>query len=227
MRFEILVEDKSGKRMLQILLPKILGGGHEWRIFSYRGVGRIPKGLAGKPDLRKRLLLNDLPMRLRGYGKAFRESREAAVVIVVCDLDKRDREGFLAELRAVLVGCDPAPETRFCLAIEEGEAWLLGDPDAIRAAYPKARKKVLESYRNDSICGAWERLADAIHPGGAQALRAEGWQTIGAEKSRWAERIAPHMAPDRNRSPSFAYFRDEVRALGDNASREHRRCNLE
>nr|VFK18437.1 MAG: protein of unknown function (DUF4276) [Candidatus Kentron sp. LFY] len=216
MRFEILVEDQSGKEMLKALLPKILGEGHQRRIFAYKGLGRIPRDLGGKPDLRKWLLLNDLPMRLRGYGKAFRESGEAAAVIVVCDLDKREREGFLAELRAVLAGCDPAPETRFCLAIEEGEAWLLGDREAILRAYPRAKKSVLKRYKKDSICGTWERLADAIHPGGSKALEAEGPSTIGQEKSRWAKEIAPRMDPDRNRSPSFAHFRDQLRALAPN-----------
>ena len=43
MRFEILVEDLSGKRALEVLMPKILGDQHSFRIINYRGVGHIPK----------------------------------------------------------------------------------------------------------------------------------------------------------------------------------------
>nr|VFJ49603.1 MAG: hypothetical protein BECKDK2373B_GA0170837_102525 [Candidatus Kentron sp. DK] len=36
---------------------------------------------------------------------------------------------------------------------------------------------------------------------------------VGAEKSRWAEKISPHMDVDKNRSPSFCYFRDRPRGV--------------
>ena len=61
-----------------------------------------------------------------------------------------------------LIACDPQPETRFCIAIEEGEAWLLGDYQAVEAAYPSVDWNVLRGYRNDEICGTWERLARRI-----------------------------------------------------------------
>ena len=114
---------------------------------------------------------------------------------MVCDLDDRDRKQFCDELFAVLNTCDPAPETRFCLSTEEGEAWLLGDLSAVRTAYPKAKDKVLKSYVNDSICGTWETLADALYPGGAKKLSSQGGPTVGAEKSEWAKRITSHLNP--------------------------------
>lgn len=46
MHFEILVEDQSGKKTLEILVPKIIGHEHSFNIYSYRGIGRIPKNLA-------------------------------------------------------------------------------------------------------------------------------------------------------------------------------------
>lgn len=42
MHLEVLVEDSSGKRMLEHLLPKILEGRGTFKVHSYRGVGRIP-----------------------------------------------------------------------------------------------------------------------------------------------------------------------------------------
>ena len=68
----------------------------------------------------------------------------------------------------------PNRRPRFCLAIEEGEAWLLGDIPAIKKAYPQARDAVLNGYGNDSICGTWELLADAVVRGGSTALDKEG-----------------------------------------------------
>ncbi len=88
-----------------------------------------------------------------------------------------------------------------------------GDLNAIRKALPGARNNVLDSYVNDSICGTWERLADALYPGGVQVLISRGWQAVGAEKSRWAKEIAPFMDVMNNASPSFRYFRDKLQAL--------------
>jgi len=43
MHFEILVEDQSGKKALDILVPKIIGDRHTFKIRAYKGIGRIPK----------------------------------------------------------------------------------------------------------------------------------------------------------------------------------------
>jgi hypothetical protein len=95
------------------------------------------------------------------------------------------------------------------------EAWLLGDRTAITTAYPRAKTKILNKYRQDSICGTWELLADAIHKGGAAALKKEGWPAPGRAKCKWAKKIAPHIDVDANRSQSFGVFRDGVRKLAD------------
>lgn len=211
MHLEILVEDASGKAMLDILIPQIITDGTTYRIISYRGLGRLPSDLRSSGDPSKRILLANLPRLLGGYGKVFQNF--AAAVVVVCDLDDRSEVEFLDELQKLLRECDPPPSVCFCLAIEEGEAWLLGDLDAVRAAYPKARKDVLASYVNDSICGTWERLADAIHPGGAKALSKAGWSTVGAEKAKWAREITPHMTPSNNRSASFQRFLQRITNL--------------
>jgi hypothetical protein len=221
MHFEVLVEDRSGKKMLDILLPRLIGEGHTFRVIAHGGVGRIPRDLRDPKELSKRTLLNKLPGMLRAYGKIYRlppagegaSPDPAAAVILVCDLDDRCRKAFREEVLRILDQCDPRPEARLCFAVEEGEAWFLGDPDAIMKAYPRAKGAVLASYENDSVCGTWEKLADAIFPGGRQALKRKEWPAIGAEKFRWAEAIAPHMDADRNTSPSFRHFRDKVREL--------------
>ena len=159
MHFEILVEDQSGKRMLDVLVPRIIAPEDNFTIHAYKGIGRIPPGLRGQIDASKRILLDRLPALLRGYGKAF------------------------------------------------------NFPAAVRRAYPKAREQVLRDYQNDAICGTWETLAEAVYPGGLAKLKDQGSQAAGAEKSRWAEAIAPYIDPERNQSPSFQYFRAKLREL--------------
>ena len=163
MHFEVLVEDESGKIALEHMIPKILGSNdqkHTYRIISYKGVGRIPKNLKGNIDPRKRILLDRLPRLLRGYGKSLENL--AAGVVVVVDLDNKDCISFKKEMIDILKTCHPKPKTLFRIAIEEGEAWLLGDSNAVKKAYPKAVEHVLNNYVQDSICGTWEKLADAV-----------------------------------------------------------------
>lgn len=62
-----------------------------------------------------------------------------------------------------------------CLSIEEGEAWLLGDAEAIFEACPHVNKSHLQSYVPDSLCRTWEVLADLMERGGAAALHAMGY----------------------------------------------------
>ncbi len=218
MHFEILVEDHSGKKALDMLVPKIVGNTHTFRVHPYKGIGRIPRHMKDTGDASRRILLENLPKLLRGYGKTFNSypANYPAVVILVCDLDNKCLKKFRQELFDVLNQCTPKPETRFCIAIEEGEAWFLGDLNAVCNAYPHAKNNVLNTYVNDSICGTWEKLADAVYKGGSLALHAKGWQAIGAEKLRWAEKIPLHMRILKNASPSFCYFRDKLRQLIEN-----------
>ena len=214
MHLEVLVEDRSGSIALEIILEKILGKNrpeHSWKIHPYRGIGRIPRNLRQQPDRKKRLLLDNLPRLLRAYGRSLPANHSAVVVVV--DLDDRDCMEFKRELLEVLAGCAPRPRTLFRIAIEEGEAWLLGDRAAVREAYPDVKAAVLNAYQQDSICGTWELLADAVHPGGSRRLKRAGWREAGKAKCEWAARIAPHMDPDRNRSKSFQVFRDGIRSL--------------
>ena|SRR3974377_1479970 len=211
MHFEILIEDRSGGLLLESLLPKILGANgdlHTWRTHAYRGIGRVPRDLRGKTDPWKRVLLNQLPRVLAGYGKSL-QGPDAAVIVIV-DVDDRDCIGFKQELVQILQNCHPQPKALFRLAIEEAEAWLLGDRTAVTRAYPRAKVNVLNSYKPDSICGTWELLADAVFPGGSAKLKSEGYPRAGEEKCRWATLIGPHVDVDHNLSPSFQAFRSGI-----------------
>ncbi|HEY9692485.1 MAG TPA: DUF4276 family protein [Oculatellaceae cyanobacterium] len=212
MHFEILVDDISGETALNILLPKIINTEqHTFKIHSYKGIGHIPKNLKSSSDANKRILLDQLPRLIQGYGKTL--SYSPAVLIVICDLDDRCMSAFRKELLELVNSCNPKPKTQFCIAIEEGEAWFLGDWAAVKAAYPSAKQALLNSYTNDDICGTWEKLADVVYSGGCKKLSKLGWQGIGKEKANWAEKISPLMDIDNNQSPSFCYFRDKLRHL--------------
>ncbi|WP_320173754.1 DUF4276 family protein [Maridesulfovibrio sp.] len=212
MHFDILVEDQSGKIALDILLPKIIKSPHSYTIISYKGIGKIPTNLKASSDPSKRILLTQLPALLRGYGKTYASypKNYPAAVIIVCDLDDKSKKDFLKQLTDILESCSPKPTTRFCFAIEEGEAWFLGDISAVNTAYPDAKENILNSYKNDSICGTWETLADAIYHGGSQKLKSLKFYEIGAEKCAWAKNITPHMDVNNNQSPSFNFFKNSL-----------------
>ena len=212
MHIEILVEDASGKKLLEAVLPKLLGAygePHTWNMHAYKGVGRIPSNLKGRADPAKRILLDQLPRLLQGYGK----TPGIDAVVVVLDSDRRNCVDFLNELKGLVSGCNPAPSTMFRLAIEEVEAWYLGDQQALQAAYPRAKAEVLGRYVQDNVCDTWELLADAIHHGGSAAIKRAGWPLPGQIKCEWAEKIGPLLEPDRNVSPSFGKLRDGLRRL--------------
>ena len=119
---------------------------------------------------------------------------------------------FRQELFRVLNSCNPKPETRFCIAIEEGEAWLLGDIPAIKKAYPKANVNVLNSYQNDSICDTWEHLADAVYPGGSKKLKKRGWQAVGKEKINMGRKnISKHGHGQKQISQFLLFSRKDSR----------------
>ena len=190
MHIEILVEDSSGEKLLGLLLPRIIGeygDPHTWRIHAYKGIGRIPIGLRVKDDPANRILLNQLPKLLRGYSK----SKGIDAVVVVLDVDKRDCQAFLKELKSVAIECNSLSNTLFRLAIEEMEAWYFGDRNALLCAYPHANRDVLDRYVQDSQCDTWERLADAVYPGGSSAIKKIGWPLPGQLKHEWYLRKNP------------------------------------
>ena len=198
--------------MLENLVPRIIGNENSFRIHSYKGIGRIPSNMKDCKNANHRILMENLPKVLKGFGRtqAALQASNPFVVIVVCDLDNNCLHEFRNQLLNILYQCNPMPDVRFCIAVEEGESWLLGDPSAIRAAYPNIREDIINHYIQDSICGTWELLADAIYSGGSQALKEKGWQSIGMEKSTWAKKITPYMTLDRNNSASFNYFKNKL-----------------
>ncbi len=214
MHFEFLVEGQTELTALSILAKKIIGEydqPHTWRIHKHRGIGKVPDDPTAKPNRNDPTLLHNLPAKLRAYGE---EDRDDVVVVILVDLDDRDDcIAFKSELVGFLDHCRRKPNSLFRIAIEELEAWFLGDHLAIKQAFPSVHQEVLDGYIQDSQCGTWEKLADAIYPGGLAALtRQYGKRSVRIleEKRVWAKEICPHLDINNNLSPSFQYFRDGI-----------------
>jgi hypothetical protein len=147
--------------------------------------------------------LDRLPATLRAYGRALNPAAERVLVLVDLDADRcMDLKG---RMTALLDLCDPAPAVLFRIAIEETEAFYLGDPAAIRRAFPQARLNKMRDYVQDNVCGTWELFRDVI---GAQS----------EDKVEWAARMGEQLGTDwrgtqANRSPSFRQFCIALRKL--------------
>jgi hypothetical protein len=216
MHFEILVEGQSEVTALSILMSKIIGeykSPHTWKIHKHQGIGKIPENPAERPKIKDKSLLHNLTAKLRAYGE---EEEPDLVVIVLVDLDDRDDcVTFKNELVALLDYCDKKPRTLFRIAIEELEAWYLGDLVALKLAYPDVKKNALDTYVQDSQIGTWEILAEMVYPGGLNALHAKGKRSsvVLQEKANWTKNICPHLNVEKNQSPSFCCFRDGLRRM--------------
>lgn len=209
MYYQFLTEDRSGAALIEIVMEKIKQTHPDlsYQIKPFGGIGHLPKGNTAK-DIKTKKLLNSLPTYLRGFDKSLRNI--SAVIVVVLDNDDRDAAKFQKELEAVAEQNRIIVDHIVCLAIEEIEAWLLGDEDAVRAAYPQARLSVLHSYVQDSICGTWETLADAVYKGGQQKMKKQHFSERGRIKNEWAREIGAHLDLTNNRSPSFNRFLSEL-----------------
>ncbi len=206
MHFEILTEDASGAALVDTILPKLLGPNgrdHSWKLIPFRGIGRLPKNLHAMASPKAQTILQKLPQILRAYGKM--QSHELLVVVLV-DNDTNDCVRFKRELSALLDVCTPKPRALIRIAVQETEAWLIGDPDAVRSSYPHADRKKLDLYRGDALDGNWEYLAEVIHPGDSKKLAIKGYPELGIRKLEWAKKIGPHIEPSRNCSESFNAF---------------------
>ncbi len=212
MYFHFLIEDPSGKELVEKIMGKIIADNPQTTYFckGYHGLGGFTKKNTVK-ETKDGKLLDDLATVLRGLNKSL-QGIEAAIIVVL-DNDDRNTEAFRAQLEKVVSQNMITIDHVFCIAIEEIEAWLLGDENAIVAAYPRARVGIVRNYVQDSICGTWEKLADAVYPGGLARLNKDCscYMEIGMKKSEWARNIGEYMDLDNNQSPSFNYFMNEIR----------------
>lgn len=217
MKIDFLIEDASGEKLIHAVMKKYIEEKPEYPIEystrSYKGMGGFVKG-KDCHNVKAQQLLNDLPKRMRAI-QAKNMGVEDASLFVVLDNDIHDTELFRSQLEKLAKRENIMMDHVFCIAVEEMEAWLLGDREAILQAYGKIADRIAgkyAGYRQDSICGTWEFLADMLTKGGMTAFRKKNptAMDIGICKSQWAENIGKYMSIRDNVSPSFQYFIREL-----------------
>jgi Domain of unknown function (DUF4276) len=186
---EVLVEGSSDAPAIREVLTRrfALIEDHHFKIRPHKGRGNLPHKILKNPELQNRSLLYQLPAKLKGFSTWFTKEHW---VLVVVDADDTPFAELLEDLQVMLQKLPKAPRVLFRIAVEETESWFIADTTAIKKAYPKSNIAALKKIELDSICGAWERLAEAI-------------QAKGKDKTSWAEAISPHLDLDNPPSPSF------------------------
>ena len=181
---------------LRVFLPRLLPRNckHEFRVFR------------GKRDL-----LRNLKKRLLGYRRWLPPNYR---IVVMIDQDNNDCQKLKKQLDSMATesGLRVRSQPDACwqvvnrIVIEELEAWYFGDWEAVCCAYPRVSKNIPKraNYRDpDAISGGtWEAFE--------RVLKKSGYFKTGLQKIEAAEAIAKYMDPARNKSYSFAKFRDAI-----------------
>jgi len=198
-RLHFLVEGPSEERFLAGFLPRLIPQ-HHFRIYPHQGKGSLPSDPTQPPNPLRRGVLDQLPAKLRAWGKSF--SSETDRVIIVVDADEDDCKDLLDRFQIMLQSIAPTPVCLLRIAIEEVESWYLGDFPAIKRAFPAARPKDLEGYEPDTRCGAWELFQQVV---GDKVVR----------KPYWGEKMGLELSTNvsDNASPSFKKFCEAVLRL--------------
>ena len=209
MHFQFLIEDMSGGILVGEVMKKLLQERADvtYDCKTFHGIGGFKKKCSVK-EVKTQKLLNDLPIFLRAFDSSLNVDGYHAALIIVLDNDRNDPNQFRQQLESLANSLMISIDHVFCIAVEEMEAWLLGDRAAVLKAYPSAKVNILNGYVQDSICGTWEQLAAAIYPGGWDKFckNCRSYQDIGAQKCEWALNIGTYMDIHRNNSPSFTNF---------------------
>lgn len=190
MHVEIYVEEPSAKAALDVLVPRIIGKEHSFKVHNFRN---------------KQELLREIPKRLRAYASWMPDDWRIAVLV---DEDRQDCRGLKARLDQAATDAGINERVLSRVAVEELEAWFFGDFNALSAVYPRlpATLPRRAGFRDpDAIAGGtWEALE--------RVLRRAGYRA-GLIKTENAAKVAARMNPDGNTSHSFRVFRDGLRRL--------------
>lgn len=200
MHIEMLLEEPSAEAFLNGFLPRILPEATTWRLIPFQG----------KLDL-----LSKLENRLKGYAAWIPEDYR---IVVLVDQDREDCKLLKEKMEtaanaANLVTKSNARAGTFTvlnrIAIEELEAWFLGDIEGLRSAYSSVPASLGSrgKFRNPDMVpgGTWEALE--------RVLQRAGHFKGGLRKIELARTMATHLNSDRNQSQSFQFFLKGIESL--------------
>lgn len=203
MKIHALVEGPSEDVFLKQWSKRFLPE-HELKVHPHQGKGKLPPKSSKNIDAKKRGLLDQLPLKLKAFGRSL--DREKERVLVLIDADTDDTAQMRDRLDDLMETLDPCPEVRFCFAVEELEAFYLGDLKALKAAYPNHDHRMASSYEPDSIVGTWELFGRVIDDDGGNKV---AWAAIMGKKLT--------TRPQESRSPSFKDFCREFGSLTESS----------
>ena len=151
-------------------------------------------------------------MRLRGYRRWLPADWH---LVVLVDRDADDCMELKERLESIAREAGLATRTNAKgslwqvanrVVVEELEAWYFGDWEAVRAAYPRLPATVDQKSPY--------RIPDAIRGGTWEAferiMQRHGYFNTGLRKVEAARSVGKYVAAERNRSNSFARFRDVI-----------------
>lgn len=185
----VFVEEASIKRVLDVLMPKILPEGVTFRTYPHQG----------KQDLEK-AIRSTMPSISKIPGSRIIISRDqdsGECTVVKSNIEKQVQGK---------VGCP----YKIRIVCQELESWFLGDLQALSKAFPR--------FNPDAIAGkAAMRFVDGIANPSQYLLKVipEYASTEHLPKIENAERIAPFMDINENKSISFLQMVNAIKYLAE------------
>jgi Domain of unknown function (DUF4276) len=199
MTVHFLVEGPSERALLERWLPRVLKN-TEFRVHPHQGKGSLPDDLNEVPKHHRRGLLDQLIAKLKGFATS-KDSRNH-VIFVLVDADDDDPQELATRIEQAVEQIALDLAVVVCLAVEETEAFYLGDLRALKKAFPRADLEVARNYESDSACGTWELFGRIVGDGGGN-------------KVAWAEEMGLMLTTraSASRSPSFKKFVSKLGTL--------------
>ena len=177
-RIEILVEEKSMERFLNVFLPRILPP--KWVLNQNYFI----RSFEGKQDLQK-----SLPKKIKGFSNW----HEPVGIIVLQDQDSNDCIKLKQKLSDIITSNGEIPHL-IRIICKELESWYIGDLAALNIAYPNFRHDKyinLAKFRNPDVVNASDELKKILPS---------------FQKVTTASKVAQYIGIESNRSESFKQF---------------------